>query len=104
MERSLGESAQEHNKSVKEGNSKSALSQHQVKTGQVVISKPVIEGIRVTDNEPRNTHRKVKEDIHIKLRGATLNRTGGYDLPDLYLLLLREEETRGPGETDVLHL
>ena len=75
---------------------KSALSQHQVMTGHKVLNKPMIEGIRVIDSENRNLHRKVKEAIHIKLRGATLNRTGGYDLPDLYLPLLREE-TMGAG-------
>ena len=77
---------------MKERDSKSALSQHQAKTGHNVLSKPVIEGVTVIDNEPRNIHRKAKEAIHINLRGATINRTGGYDLPDLYLPLLREEE------------
>ena len=48
----------------------------------------------MVDNEPRNLHRKVKEAIHIKLRVATLNRTVEYDLPYLYLLLLRDEDTR----------
>ena len=52
---------------MKEGDSKSAISQHQVKTGHKVLSKPVIEGIRVIDNGPKNTHRKVKEAIHIEL-------------------------------------
>ena len=52
---------------MKEGDSKSALSQHQVKTGHVVISKPVIEGERVIDNEPRHMHRNAKEAIQIKL-------------------------------------
>ena len=57
----------------------------------------MIEGIMVIDSENKNLHRKVKEAIHIKFRGETLNRTGGYDLPDLYLPLLKEEETRGAG-------
>ena len=42
-------------------------------------------------------HTKVKEAIHIKLLGATLNRMGEYNLPDLYLPLLRESETRVAG-------
>ena len=67
IERSLRERAQEHDKSVKAGDSKSAVGQHQMKTGHVIISIPAIEGVRVTDNEPRNTHRNVKEAIHIKL-------------------------------------
>ena len=96
-ERSLGERTQEHDKSVKEGDSKSALSQHQVMTGHQVLKKPMIEGVWVIDSDTRNLHRKVKGAIHNKLRGATHNRTGGYDLPDLYLPLLRKEETRGAG-------
>ena len=43
--RSLCERAQEHNKSVKEGDSKSALNQHQVKIGHKGLSKPVIKGM-----------------------------------------------------------
>ena len=77
--------------------SKSVLSHHQVKTGHVVISKPVIEGVRLIDNETRNTYRNVKEAIHIELQGATLNRTGGYNLPERYLPLLIEEKIRGAG-------
>ena len=66
-ERCLGEKAQEHDRSVKEGDLKTALSQHQVMTGHKVLSKPVIEGFQVIDQEPRNLHRKGKETIHIKL-------------------------------------
>ena len=84
----MNERVSEHDKSVKRGDSKSTLSQHLVTTGQKVLSKLVIEGVSVIDSEPRNMHRKTMEAIQIKLRGATLNRTGGYDLPDLYLLLL----------------
>ena len=97
MDRSLGERTQEYDKSVKEGDSNLALSQHQVMTGHMVLSQPMIEGVSMIDSEPRNLHRKVKEALHIKLQGATLNRMGGYDLLDLYLPLLREEETRGVG-------
>ena len=42
MERALGERTQEHDKTVKEGDSKSSLSQHQVMTGHTVLSKPMI--------------------------------------------------------------
>ena len=34
-----------------------------------------------------NSYRKVKEPIHTKLIGTSLNETVGYDLPDLYLPL-----------------
>ena len=66
-------------------------------TGHKVLNKPMIEGISMIDSDNRNLHRRVKEAIHIKRIGATLNRMGGYDVPDLYLPLLREEETKGAG-------
>ena len=47
--RSLGERVQEHDTLVKAGYSKSALS-HQMKMGHKVLSKPMIEGVRVIDN------------------------------------------------------
>ena len=62
-DRSLGERTQEHDKSMKEGDSKSALSQHQVMTGYKVLNTPMIEGVRVIDCDTRNLHRKVKEAI-----------------------------------------
>ena len=43
-----------------------------MRIGHVVISKPVIGGVRVMDNEPSNMHMKVKEAIRIKLRTATI--------------------------------
>ena len=69
--------AHAHDQSLKDGDSKSALSKNQVMIGHVVISKLLIEGIQIIDNETRNTHRKVKGAIHIKLNESTLNRTGG---------------------------
>ena len=59
-------------KTRKAGGSKSAVGQHQVKTEHVVISKPMIEGVSVIDNEPRNPCGKVKEAIYIELQRATL--------------------------------
>ena len=58
--RSLGERTQEHNKFVKKGDSKSALSQHQVMTGHKVLKKAMIEGIRVIDSNTRNLYRQMK--------------------------------------------
>ena len=72
MERSIGERAQENEQSVKEGDSKSDLSPHRVKTDHKVLRKPDTEGAKVIDNEPRNIPRKVKEAVHIKFQGATL--------------------------------
>ena len=46
--------------------------------------------IKVQDKEPIDLYRKVLEPVHIKLRGATLNRNNGYYLLELYLPLLRE--------------
>ena len=55
--------------------------------------------ITVVDQESRNSHRKVLKAIHIKLKRATLNHNDGYQLPDLYMLLLHEEAWGG-GTTD----
>ena len=67
MERFLGKRTQEHDKSVKEDDLKSALSQHQVMTGHKVLNKSMIEGVRTIDSDTRNLHTKVKEVIHNKL-------------------------------------
>ena len=61
-------------------------------------TKSLIEQITMLDREPRDLHRKVLESISIKLRGATLNRNDGYQLSDLYILLLHDE-ARGGGLT-----
>ena len=58
MDTFIGERGQAYDKSVNEGDSKLAISEHQAKTGHVILSKPAIEGVRVIDNEPRNKHRK----------------------------------------------
>ena len=94
--RSLGERLGEHDKSLKDRDSKSALSQHQEQTGHVVVKGPVIDNITILDREPKWRHRKVLEAIHIRLGEASLNRNKGADLPDLYLPLLREEREGGP--------
>ena len=74
-----------------------ANSQHEVKSGHGIDSKPLIDQITVLDPESRDSHRKVLEAIHIKLRGATLNLKDGYQLPDLYMPLLCEEAKEGEG-------
>ena len=51
--------------------------------------------IKILEREPSDTHRKIKEAIHIKLKKASLNRHEGYTLPDLYMPLLREEAGEG---------
>ena len=90
--RSLVERIVEHQKSVEKGDWSSAISQHQETTGHLVSgTKPILDTTKVLEREPRSLHRKVCEAIHIKTSGASLNRNDGYDLPDLYLPLLREE-------------
>ena len=99
-ERSLGVRAEEHDKSLVKRDSKSALSQHQERTGHTVVEEKVVEKMEIIDSEARNPHRKIKEAIHIKLLGATLNRNDGAELPGVYLPLLREEAGGLRGETD----
>ena len=75
---------------------KSALSQHQQKTGHVPFKPPLMDNIKILEKEPREKHRKVLEAMNIRVQGAKLNRTDGYDIPDAYLPLIREEGgTRG---------
>ena len=73
---------EEHVKSVKKGDQKSALSQHQEQSGP----------LKILDSEQRDRHRKVKAAMHIKLQGVSLNRNYGHHLPDIYLQLLCQEE------------
>ena len=75
--------------------SKSALSQHQERTGHIVSRTPLIDSTTIFEKESREPHRKVLEAMNIRLRGAELNRNTGADLPELYLPLLREETSAG---------
>ena len=69
---------------------KSAISQHLTRTGH---RQPVDirDKTEIIDKEPRDTHRKVKEAIAIRLRAPKLNRTDGWELPQIYNPLLRQE-------------
>ena len=94
--RSLGERTLEHVKSIEKQDMKSALSQHQEQTGHRVNNiNPLEDKIKVIAKEPRDTHRKIVEAIQIHLKKATLNRTDGFKLPDVYFPILREETSRG---------
>ena len=68
--------------------SKSALSQHQERTGHSCkeASDRYDEG---GSERCKEANRKVKESIQIKLRGISLNSTDGHDMPDFYLPLMR---------------
>ena len=100
--RSMGERAEEHDKSIRKRDCKSALSEHQDKTGHVVTTKPLLESIKIIDSEPKERHRKIKEAINIMVRKPSLNRNDGTDLPELYLPLLKEEVGTGGTDTDQL--
>ena len=89
--RSLGERVEEHEKSVDKKDSISVLSQHQEKTGHVVQTKPFLDHMKIIEKEPREPHRKVLEAINIRLKGASLNRNEGVEIPDAYIPLLKEE-------------
>ena len=49
------------------------------------------------DNKPRNIHKKSKKLSTSSLEAPPSIEQGGYDLTDLYLPLLWEEETKGAG-------
>ena len=97
-ERSLGERTLEHQKSLNREDCKSALSQHQMQTGHAVRKRPIMDNLQILDQEPRNTHRTIKEAILIKLNKASLNRNEGWDITDVYLPLLRREVGGGTSE------
>ena len=80
------------------GDWKSALSQHQMQTGHAVRKRPITDNLQILDQEPRNTHRTIKEAILIKLNKASLNRNEGWDITDVYLPLLRREVGGGTSE------
>ena len=63
----MGERAEEHDKSITKRDSKSALSEHQEKTGHVVTTKPLIKSIKIIDTEPKDKHRKIIEAINIMI-------------------------------------
>ena len=55
--------------------------------------------VKVLAREPQEFKRKLTEAIHIHLEKASLNRSDGLALPDVYLPLLKEEITGGRGTT-----
>ena len=77
----------EHRTLVTKGNEKSALSTHNLRTGHTVDW----DHIEVVDTEPRRDRCKVTEVIYIRVRSADINREQGYDLPPIYMPLLRGE-------------
>jgi hypothetical protein len=93
-ERPLSTRMKEHKTSVLKGNDKSALGTHYLETHHTFDW----DHIEVVDTETKKIQRRVVEAIHIRLRDAQLNRDRGYDLPPIYLPLLR----RGGGHTTQL--
>ena len=66
---------------------KSALSTHNLRTGHTFDW----DHIEVADTEPRRERHKVTEAIHLRVRNADINQELGYDLPPIYMPMLREE-------------
>ncbi|KAI8506460.1 Multidrug resistance-associated protein 4 [Branchiostoma belcheri] len=78
-------------KSVDRQDGKSALSQHELKAGHSVTNGPILDIVKIIDQESRKLHRKIKEAVHIQLERAGMNRNEGWELPKSYLSLLRKE-------------
>ena len=64
----------------------------------MVQKTPLIDHIKILEKEPRYMHRRVLEAINIKVKGASLNRNDGLELPDAYLPLLKREESARGGQ------
>ena len=88
----------EHVKSVKEGDCKSALSQHNLDTGHKVD----FDSIKVIQQAAQLRERKVTESIHIRLKRPALNRDCGYDLPKVYDQVLKRGGQTGSSRTTVV--
>ena len=73
--------------SITKGNEKSARSTRNLRTGHTFDW----DHVEVVDTEPMRDRRKVTETIHARVRKADINRELGYDLPPIYVALLREE-------------
>ncbi|KAI8477584.1 hypothetical protein Bbelb_446840 [Branchiostoma belcheri] len=102
-ERSLGERTDEHQKSVDRQDGKSALSQHELKAGHRVTNGPILDIVKIIDQESRKSHRKIKEAVHIQLERAGMNRNEGWELPKSYLPLLRKEAgEKVPSDLDAI--
>ena len=84
--------------SVSKGNEKYALSTHNLRTGHTFDW----DHVKVVDTEPRRDRGKVTEVIHIRLRNADINQEQGYNLPPIYMPLLREEGDTARSETCTL--
>lgn len=78
--RQLGTRLVEHQKSFKDGNFKSAVSEHAIKHSHRVD----FSSASILDREDRLLHRKVKEAIWIRQEKPPINRDQGYPLPHLY--------------------
>ena len=91
-ERPLRLRMKEHVDSVEKRDIKSALGKHTAKTGH---SQYGWEHTDIIDSDYRLDQRKIKEAIHIRLRRPQLNLIRGYQLPDIYVPLLREANEGG---------
>ncbi|KAI8493778.1 hypothetical protein Bbelb_286990 [Branchiostoma belcheri] len=56
-----------------------------------VTNGPILDIVKIIDQESRKAHRKIKEAVHIQLERAGMNRNEGWELPKSYLPLLRKE-------------
>ena len=97
-ERKLSTRMREHRTSVKKGNDKSALITHNLRTGHTFDWYH----IEVVDTEHRRDQRKMTEAIHIRLRSTDINQELGYDLPPIYMPLLRGEGAHHTARTCTL--
>ncbi|KAI8487986.1 hypothetical protein Bbelb_344340 [Branchiostoma belcheri] len=81
-----------YNKGVTE-RLKRAYSKHNptLKAGHRVTNGPILDIVKIIDQESRKAHRNIKEAVHIQLERAGMNRNEGWELPKSYLPLLRKE-------------
>ena len=88
--RTLATRITDHNKSIEKGDSKSALSQHNIETGHAITCLSP----EVLTQESHLPSRKIAEAIQIRIKKPSLNRDQGLDLPRIYDTVLKRGASR----------
>jgi predicted GIY-YIG superfamily endonuclease len=87
----------EHEKSVSEGNQKSALSQHNIRSGHRID----FDSVKIIQQAQIKKNRKVAEAIQIRVNKPDLNRDQGQELSRVYDQILKGGQT---GSTTALRV
>ena len=92
--RSVQENIKEHDRDIWFARTKtSAVSEHANETGYIPISSKV----KFIDRDPHWYTRRVKEDIHIRLRPNNMNRNIGIEIPEAWIPSIKQHNSQSIG-------